>query len=68
MVNFKIVHEIMKKTYIAPVAKVYNVNVANSMLLTQSLSITDEPAKKEYDGGGDVKGFTSPSNVWDVEW
>jgi len=56
----------MKKTYIAPAAKVYKVNT--TQMIADSVKMTTDAADKDYSGGGDVKGFTSPSNVWDTEW
>lgn len=56
----------MKKTYNAPIAKVYKINVVSN-LLDDSIKMTPEAADKNYAGGGDVKGYSNPS-VWDTEW
>lgn len=56
----------MKKTYIAPEAKIYNINIVSHML-EGSIMMTTDAADEDYAGGGDVKGFSNHS-VWDTEW
>jgi hypothetical protein len=53
----------MKKTYISPVIVVDEAEMADGLLATMSIQVSDNPGNEEY-----VKEENTEGGDWDIDW